>query len=252
MSVAEKSVISAENAQTIFENQQRVHDAALSKGYQDGLSQGYEDGYDIGYTVGSIPILCLTKTEGIWQEAIFPENTELVLRFDKVRTPHQLFKNAKNIKSVKLVAPGSASYSLQEFIRGCETVEIIDFTEYNVKPTSIYMAFYFARKLKSILGALDLSECTITTYAFDGNNGLLEDIEFVPNTIKLSISFSAHKLLTNKSKQSIFDGLATVETAQTLTLHANLKILQSQVDSANAKGWTVVGGTVVSEEEYYG
>ena len=80
----------------------------------------------------------------------------------------------------------------------------------------------------------------------------LKEIRFVPETIKISIQFGSSSLLSNESKQSIFDGLATVSTAQTLTLAANLKILQSQVDSANAKGWTVAGGTIVSEEEYYG
>lgn len=80
----------------------------------------------------------------------------------------------------------------------------------------------------------------------------LEDVRIVPETIKVGTNLSLCKMLSAESKQSIFDGLATVETAQTLTLHANAKILQSQVDSANAKGWTVAGGTVVSEEEYYG
>jgi hypothetical protein len=79
----------------------------------------------------------------------------------------------------------------------------------------------------------------------------LRDVSFVAETIKVSIAFSS-PVLSDESIQSIFDGLATVTTAQTLTLNANLKILQSQVDAANAKGWTVAGGTVVSEEEYYG
>ncbi len=80
----------------------------------------------------------------------------------------------------------------------------------------------------------------------------LKDIKFVKETIKVSISFVQSSLLSAESIQSIIDGLATVTTAQTLTLNANAKILQSQVDSANAKGWTIAGGTVVSEEEYYG
>lgn len=83
------------------------------------------------------------------------------------------------------------------------------------------------------------------------NANALREVRFVEKTIGGSFSFTS-AVLSAESKQSIFDGLATVETAQTLTLNANLKILQSQVDSANAKGWTVAGGTVVSEEEYYG
>ena len=83
------------------------------------------------------------------------------------------------------------------------------------------------------------------------NANALREVRFVEKTIGGSFSFTS-TVLSAESIQSIIDGLATVETAQTLTLNANLKILQSQVDSANAKGWTVAGGTVVSEEEYYG
>lgn len=115
--------------------------------------------------------------------------------------------------------------------------------------TSFISMFAWASKLKSI-STFDLSNCTDNTNMFVGCSSL-ENISFVPETIKLSITIPSANL-TIESKQSIFDGLATVETAQTLTLNANLKILQSQVDSANAKGWTVAGGTVVSEEEYYG
>ena len=79
----------------------------------------------------------------------------------------------------------------------------------------------------------------------------MREIRFVENSISIPLTFTSSNLSPD-SKNSIFNGLATVETAMTLTLPANLKILQSQVDSANAKGWTVAGGTVVSEEEYYG
>lgn len=109
--------------------------------------------------------------------------------------------------------------------------------------------FEWCSNLKSV-STLDLSNSTDNTDMFQSCSNL-ETISFVPETIKLSIVIPSANL-TIESIQSIFDGLATVETAQTLTLHADAKILQSQVDSANAKGWTVAGGTVVSEEEYYG
>lgn len=131
---------------------------------------------------------------------------------------------------------------------GAPNIEAITFTStYN--GVNFTHMFNYCSKLKSI-SELDLSNCTDNTDMFMGCSSL-ENISFVPETIKLSISITS-AYLTAESKQSIFDGLATVTTAQTLTLNANLKILQSQVDSANAKGWTVAGGTVVSEEEYYG
>jgi hypothetical protein len=68
-----------------------------------------------------------------------------------------------------------------------------------------------------------------------------------------SISFTHSSRLSDESVENIIECLAdlTGGTAQTLTFHKDVKLLQSQVDSANAKGWTVAGGTVVSEEEYY-
>lgn len=104
--------------------------------------------------------------------------------------------------------------------------------------------------LETIQEPLNFSKVTTNAGCFQKCNSLI-NIKFVPETIKISITIPS-PVLSAESIQSIFDGLATVSTAQTLTLNANLKILQSQVDSANAKGWTVAGGTVVSEEEYYG
>ena len=138
---------------------------------------------------------------------------------------------------------------------------------------------YTDSTLKKLTLNIDLSKCTNANNAFtqlraleviDGtpidfssisnatNTGAfqqvpsLREVRFVANSIKYSIKFLQSDKLSTDTIQSIIDGLATVDTAQTVTLHANVKILQSQVDSANAKGWTVAGGTVVSEGEYYG
>ena len=103
--------------------------------------------------------------------------------------------------------------------------------------------------LEEIEMPLDISSVTNIGSAFACP---LQEIRFISECIKVNCSFQWSPSLSAESKQSIFDGLATVTTAQTLTLNANAKILQSQVDSANAKGWTIAGGTVVSKEEYYG
>lgn len=79
----------------------------------------------------------------------------------------------------------------------------------------------------------------------------LREVRFCEGSIFKSLTFTNCEKLSTNTIQSIFNGLATVGTTQTLTFHSNLKILQSQVDDANAKGWTVAGGKVVSEEEYY-
>ena len=131
---------------------------------------------------------------------------------------------------------------------GLKTVEIIGNTS---KVKSFNRAFYWRITLENINCEFDFSSATDVGSMF-AYSSALKEVRFKANTLSLSISFAQSPNLIPESIQSIFDGLATVYTAQTLTLHQDLKILQSQVDSANAKGWTVAGGTVVGEEEYYG
>lgn len=96
--------------------------------------------------------------------------------------------------------------------------------------------------LKSILGALDFSECTACTIWLNGC-GKLQDVSFVPNTIKISINFSPSPLLTKESIQSIIDGLAdlTDSDTQTLTLRATVgaKLTDEQKATITAKNWTL-------------
>lgn len=236
MSIAEKSIIIAEN---------------VPKVYQAGYEKGKADGGG-----GENPFYYATSLNTVFMGASFPENHEIIIKMRKApTTAHQVFYNATNYKFVKwIVEDNSTPINFRNSHRVTSSkpcLEVADFTEFNPKPTSIAEMFRSQNKLKSILGVFDLTNCTETTN-FVRECSALEDVEFVPNTIKISISFDYCPLLTAKSIQSIIDGLATVETAQTLTLHSNVKILQSQVDSANEKGWTVAGGTVVSEEEYYG
>lgn len=210
----------------------------------------YEQGYNDGYEKGSLPFYYLSNF--VFQNVEFPENTELCLKLKKASSYYNCFYNATNIKTVKLITEDKTlAYDGTNIFRNTPQLEVVDLTEFSPKPKIISWGFLNDKKLKSILGAFDFSECIGCTIWLNECIAL-EDISFVPNTIKISIDFSYCLKLTAKSIQSIIDGLATVETAQTLTLHANVKILQSQVDSANAKGWTVAGGMVVSEEEYYG
>ena len=116
--------------------------------------------------------------------------------------------------------------------------------------TTFGSCFYNNRNVE-IIETLDFSSSTNNINAFHENQKLVT-LKIVPSTIKSSINFPTVRVLSNESIQNIFDGLAPVTTAQTLTLASAMKILQSQVDSANAKGWTVAGGTIVTEEEYYG
>lgn len=159
----------------------------------------------------------------------------------------QMFNNFKG-RALSWVINTDNVTNFEAMFDSASNIEEINLTS-TANGTTFYRAFIYCGNLKKI-STLDLSNCTNTERMFEGCSKL-ENISFVPETIKISIAIPSANL-TAESVQSIINGLATVETAQTLTLNANAKILQSQVDSANAKGWTIAGGTIVSEDEYYG
>lgn len=94
--------------------------------------------------------------------------------------------------------------------------------------------------LHSVYGAFDLSSMTKSVgAAFNCNS--LQKITFKQETIHYSISFVNCSKLSDESIQSIIDGLAQVETAQTLTLNATVKakLTEEQIAIINEKGWTL-------------
>ncbi len=243
MSMAEKSLISLENSQTIIENQQRVYD----KGYNDGYSDGENSVLRLEKCMGS----------GTFTDLHTLGKSEIVLNLEK-------FTNLNYLSNVSVAGANTvvthitincpnlitSAFGMINWINDNTLKHVtlnIDFQ----KCTNLSGAFHNLKAIEIIDGyPLDFSSLT-NTNVFNSNITNLKEIRFVENSLHLSLSFAPASRLSNASKQSIFDGLAVVETAQTLTLHKDVKILQSQVDSANAKGWTVAGGTVVSEEEYY-
>lgn len=66
----------------------------------------------------------------------------------------------------------------------------------------------------------------------------LREIRFVAETIKWSITITS-AVLSAESIQSIAYGLATVKTAQTLTLNSAITLTDEQKAIINAKGWTL-------------
>ena len=107
------------------------------------------------------------------------------------------------------------------------------------KMTNILGMFFKCTSLETIQEAFDFSKATNTSNVFNGCEAL-KDIKFVPETIKISITIPS-AVLSDESIQSIIDGLATVETAQTLTLHADVKakLTQTQLDTITGKNWNL-------------
>lgn len=198
--------------------------------------QGYEDGYDEGNS-----LYYASELSSVFYNVTFPENCNLTIKMQKPPTrAYQSFGLTKNLKKVKFITDDTSSpFPLSQTFRESE-IEVVDFTECSRNLTDINYLFFQANGLKSILGALDLSNCTSFTYSFFA--GALEDVEIVPNTIKADIRFSS-SYLTDKSIQSIIDGLAdlTDSDTQTLTLHGTVsaKLTDEQKVTITAKNWTL-------------
>ena len=263
----------AEKLTTIAENQQRVYDAGFSAGQAQGGNGGYDEGYIDGWNEGSTnsynngyddgleegynkandenPLCYATRIDNIWGGAVFPENYEAVIRFKKAPSNFTYaFNNADNLKSVKLTSEDKSNIvAINHSFRIADTsrarLEVVDFADFNKCFSSLQETFRWQVKLRSILGAMDLSACTGTSVFsntfWDCN--ALEDIEIVTGTIKISISFAYSPLLTDASIQSIIDGLAdlTGATAQTITFHKDVgaKLTDAQKTAIALKNWTL-------------
>lgn len=176
--------------------------------------------------------------------------------------PSNAFQNCASLKTIdcsKIVPTGS----IVNMFYGCSSLETLDVSSWATQSstfTNVSGLFRYCGDLKTInLSGWDLSHLTSVNDWFDGNS-LLENV-ILPNddtttTTLFSANFKINSCLnlTRKSIAAIFTALPQLAEgiARTITLHANQKILQTQVDRANEKGWTIAGGTVVSEEEYNG
>lgn len=215
-------------------------DNIADSGYDDGYAQGYEDGYNKGNM-----LYYVTTCNSLYGGAVFPENTEIVVKVKNVTNYGYMFSNVLNVKSIKMISDTQDTVVNVE--RLCyiaydrdKTLEIVDFTEFNKKFSNLFNIFYNQFNLKTVLGAMDLTNCTDVKNAFSSCSAL-ENIEFEKGTIKISISFANCSLLTDTSIQSIIDGLATVDTPQTLTVHQEVrnKLTDDQLDQIANKNWLI-------------
>ncbi len=222
MSVADKLTAIAENVQKV---------------YEAGKAAGGG-----GSAVAPDPLFYSTSLSSVYKQAAFPENHSLVIKVKKMPAEfYQTFYQSTGLRSVKLVSEDkSVVFALNQAFRECASLEEVDLTECSRNVSRLDYAFYSDSKLKSIRGALDLTECTNTTYGFFASN--LEDVEFVPNTISVDIRFNSDKL-TDASVNSIIEGLAdlTGVEAKTLTLNGvGPKLTDAQKATITAKNWTLV------------
>ena len=210
MSIAEKLVKIAENEQAVFE----AGKAEAPTRYCETLSN-------------------------VFYGAIFPEEYNFELRVEKVVPLYMAFRDAKNLKTLKIVANivGDEKYDFGYFAMSCRDLETVDLTQYNAVPLSLDYAFFNDTKLKNILGVFDCTDCIRFSNTFLYCAGL-EEIRFVVNTIKEVISFESCKKLSKSSITSVINALSDTEVGKTATFSQVAK------ESAfTAEEWATLIGT---------
>ena len=121
------------------------------------------------------------------------------------------FLNCENLKEIYVENTQNVAKWTNTFgSRAIITIETLDFSSTTDIPVGLFCADHMA------------------------------NIKIVPSTIKVNIRFGTRSL-TSESIQSIIDGLATVETQQTLTLHSTAfdKLTEEQWNTITTKNWVV-------------
>lgn len=215
----------ADKLTQIAENMQAVYEAGKAAGGGASVPNPFE---------------YATTISGVFKGVSFPNGYELT-----ITAPYMagaitgVFEAASGIKKVTLEIPVGTGYPAYGLFNRVATIEEIVFPN-GIKLSNCNNLCSNCTALRSIYGAMDLTGNT-SANVWNGCSSL-ENITFVPNTIGASITFNSSSKLSDASIQSIIDGLAEVETEQTLTLHAAVggKLTEAQKATITAKNWTLV------------
>lgn len=202
----------------------------------------YNEGYNNGYTDGAAsvpnPLEYVKRLQSSFDGAAFPEKYEMTMNIPNILSMQGAFLNSTGI--VKLTIKGNVANNQVNFSDAIRisTLEVLDLTEFNAVFGNAQYCFYGNTAMKEIKGIIDFTNATNITNTFELCNAL-EQVQFKANSINLSIRFAQSSKLSSDTVQSIVDGLATVETAQTLTLHATIKatLTEAQIAQITSKNW---------------
>lgn len=174
-----------------------------------------------------------------------------VLSIPKMRTFNNLFYNCKTLESIEQFNVSSATNLASLFARS-NNLKSVDFVNSTSKVTNFSGLFAGKTVLETVKG-LDLSSATNLASMFASCSNL-KNITFVENSIKINFNLGSSSLLSDESIQSLINGLATVKTAQKLTIHNDVatKLTNEQKATISSKNWNIVipqGGEVKTELE---
>ena len=177
----------------------------------------------------------------------FTGNPNVVLSLLNVpRSCANAFNGSTGVETITLKSP-TGSVPGPTMFSDC-SAKMIDLTDFKIQFTTCSNMFSLCKQLTEIKGELDLSLCTNVSNMFR-DAGVptipLTEVRFKAGTINLATNMWLNQAdkLSDASIQSIIDGLAdlTGSTAQTLTLHADVKskLTDGQITTITGKNWTL-------------
>lgn len=187
-------------------------------------------------SIGNVSLDSTTNTNGFLTNCTNLKTIGM-LSVPKVKTLGNPFKGCSNLESIGQFDVSSAT-SLPSFADSTN-LKSIDFVNSTSKVTNFSELFNGKTALETVKG-LDLSSATNVSNMFLGCSNL-KNVTFVENSIKISFNLGDSLLLTDESIQNLINGLATVTTQQTLTLHTDVKakLTDEQNNTITSKNWKV-------------
>lgn len=178
-----------------------------------------------------------TTTLGSWAGVTVERLPRMT--FENVTNLTSIFAKMPNLKRVEFYIDAKNCTNFNQLFQGSGSLEYVKGINTS-KAINVIDMFYQCTSLKTIEDPLDFSSQTSVGGVFGACNSL-EDVRIVEGSIKKTFYFTQSSKLTAESIQSIIDGLATVETAQTLTLHKDVKakLTQTQLDTITGKNWSL-------------
>ena len=181
-----------------------------------------------------------TNSYASWYEgANFPANTELTVYVGaKIESLLAMFRNATNLKKVKLVGDSGGCEMEQMF--ASSSVEEVDFSGLTLfQSFGASETFNSCQNLVNVLGVLD-GELNFVSWGFE-NCPKLETVRFKKNSIVCDIYMAESPKLTAATVQSIIDGMNGT-TSGTWYVHSEVmnRLTEAQKKEITDKGWSVV------------
>lgn len=216
----------------------------LKADFDEVYSAGYEKGKKEG---GDNPLYYAKQPQTLFIGADFPKDYELTLRFKN--TPNsfqQMVFNANCPKLVKIIIENhTTSTSFQNAFRITSLTPnliSVDFGDICVL-NDMFQCFDGQKILETVIGELDLSDCTgenTTTNVFR-NCLALREVRFKEKSIPKYISLSYSPDISDETIDSIIDGLVdlTGQTSQKVYWHSTVsaKLTTERINRILAKNW---------------